>query len=132
MADLAELEYQGYVLAPLVDDLSDISGDVMVDIKKGRNVGNHRRFFAFINMTFDLQDEFDNKDIWRKYIQMKAGFFTEVVTANGKIMYWPQSISWDQLDETAFKDLFNKVVNAFLKYYGNDLNDIQINTIMEF
>lgn len=132
IADLNKANYQGCVLAPLMDDLSGVTGDVMVDVKKGRNVGNHRRFFAFIALTFDLQDEFDNREIWRKYIQMKAGFFTEVVTGNGKILYWPQSISWDSLDEIEFKDLFNRVVNAFMRYYGQDLNDIQINTILEF
>ena len=93
--------------------------------------GNHKRFFAFINMSFDMQDEFDSPEIWRKYITMKAGFFDEIVTKKG-IQYWPQSIAWERLDEIEFKELFAKVVNAFIKYYGNGLNELQINSILEF
>lgn len=130
--ELSLAGYQGNVLVPIIDELEGFSGEVMVDIHKNRNCGNHRRFFAFINTTFDMQDEFDNKEVWRKYLQMKAGFFDEVVTGKGKVLYWPQSISWDKLDEIEFKDLFNRVINAFLKYYGHDLNDIQINSLMEF
>lgn len=105
---------------------------IMVDYKKKRNAGNHRRYFAFIKASFDMQDEYDCPSIWRKYIQMKAGFFDEVVTAKGVVMYWPQSISWEDLDENEFKKLFDDVVNAFLKYYGHPLSESQIDKICSF
>lgn len=125
--------YTGPILLPMDDDLSGIpDGEIMADLRKNRNVKNHRRFFAFIKMSFDMQDTFDSMEVWRKYITMKAGFFDEVINAEGKVMYWPRSISWDELDEIEFKDLFNQVVNAFLKYYGNGLNDLQINSVVEF
>ena len=38
----------------------------------------------------------------------------------------------DKLDEIEFRDLFGKVVNAFIRYYGQDLSEIQINTILEY
>jgi len=118
---------------PMDNDLAGISdGEIIADLRKNRNVKNHRRFFAFIKMSFDMQDTFDSMEVWRKYITMKAGFFDEVINGEGKVLYWPQSISWDELDEIKFKDLFNKVVDAFLKYYGQDLDDMQINSIVEF
>jgi len=126
-------DYTGPILLPMESDLSGIpDGEIMADLKKKRNIKNHRRFFRFIEVTFDMQDTFDSIKVWRKYITMKAGFFDEVITAEGKVMYWPQSISWDELDEIKFKDLFNQVVNAFLKYYGQGLDDMQINSIVEF
>jgi len=125
--------YTGPILLPMESDLSGIpDGEIMADLRKNRNVKNHRRFFAFIKLTFDMQDTFDSKEVWRKYITMKAGFFDEVINAEGKVMYWPRSISWDELDEIEFKDLFNQVVNAFLKYYGQGLDDMQINSVVEF
>jgi len=125
--------YTGSILLPMDDDLSGIpDGEIIADLRKNRNVKNHRRFFAFIKMSFDMQDTFDSMEVWRKYITMKAGFFDEVINAEGKVLYWPQSISWDELDEIKFKDLFTQVVNAFLKYYGQDLDDMQINSIVEF
>jgi len=125
-------DYQGSVFLPVMDDCDKVPmGEVMADIKSKRNPGNHKRFFAFVNQSFDMQDEFDNTEIWRKYITMKAGFFDEVVTAKG-VQYWPKSISWDELDEIEFRDLFSRVTNAFIRYYGQGLNEIQINSILEF
>ena len=133
ISDLVKSGYTGYVLLPVMDDLEDLpSGECVADIKKNRNPGNHRRFFAFIKQTFAMQDDFDSIEVWRKYITMKAGFFDEVVTAEGKVLYWPQSISWDKLDETEFRQLFDKVINSFIRYYGQNLNDIQINGILEY
>ena len=108
------------------------ASEIIFDYSKKRSAGNHRRFFAFINKTFDIQDHYENVDIWRKILEMKAGFFDLVITEKGKPLYLPKSISWDKVDEVEFKDLFNKVVNAFLADYGHGLNDIQINEIVSF
>lgn len=125
-------DYAGPVLLPVDSDLEDIPyGQVMVELKKSRNPGNHRRFFAFVKNSFDMQDEFDSIEVWRKYITMKAGFFDEVVTEKG-VMYWPQSIAWEKMDEIEFRDMFNKVINAFIRYYGKNLDQSQINAILEF
>lgn len=133
MQDAVKLGYQGIVFVPVMDDAEKIPyGEVMADIHKNRSTGNHRRFFAFIKMSFDMQDHYEEPEIWRKVIQMKAGFFDEVVTEKGEALYLPQSIAWDKLDEIEFKDLFSRVINAFIKYYGNGLNTIQINSILEF
>lgn len=133
MQEAIKAGYQGSILVPVMDDAEKIPyGEVIVEVHKKRSVGNHKRFFAFIGMSFDMQDHYDESEIWRKVIQMKAGFFDEVITEKGEILYLPQSIAWDKLDEIEFKDLFSRVVNAFIKYYGNGLNSIQINSILEF
>lgn len=133
MEALIKVNYQGAVLIPVDDDLKGVPDYmVMAEIKMKRNPGNHRRFFAFIKTTFDMQDEFDNIDVWRKYIQMKGGFFDEIITGAGKVMYWPRSVSWDKLDEIEFKELFGKVFNAFMKYYGQQLSQEQLDTLLEY
>lgn len=126
-------DYQGVVFIPVLDDVEIVPyGEVMADIKKNRNPGNHKRIFAFFRQTFDMQDDFDNPEQWRKYMQMKAGHYELVVAPNGNEMYWPLSIDWDKLDEIEFKKLFTEIVNAFIKYYGRDLSDLQINSILEY
>lgn len=125
--------YHGPVFAPVDDDCDGIPyGEIMAELKKNRSPGNHRRFMAFINQTFEMQNDYDNVTTWRKYIQMKAGHYEKVVAPNGNIMYWPKSIKWEDLDETVFKPLFNDVINAFIKYYGNGLDAIQLNSILEY
>ena len=123
--------YGGKMLASLCDEI-DFTGEVMVDIQKNRNPGNHRRFFAFLKVSFAMQDFYDDKEVWRKVLQLKAGFFDEVVGDKGNVIYLPRSIDWSKLDELEFKDLFNRVVNAFLKDFGDKLDDNQINQIVGF
>ena len=107
--------------------------EFIFDYKKNRSPANHRRYFAFINTAFDMQDTYDNQEIFRKYLEMLAGHFDTVVSARtGETMYWPRSISWEKLGEDEFRKLFNEVVNAFLGWYGQKLNDMQINQLVGF
>lgn len=122
--------------APMdADSSSAMKGvkEFIFDYKKNRSPGNHRRYFAFINTAFDMQDTYDSPEIFRKYVEMLAGHFDTVISARtGEAMYWPRSISWEKLDEDAFRKLFNEVVNAFLGWYGKKLSDYQINQLVSF
>jgi len=123
--------YHGVVFAPMDDDCEGIPyGELIADLKKNRNFKNHRRFFAFINQAFDMQDFYDDKKVFRKVLQLKAGFFDEVISDKGKVIYLPRSIAWDEIDELEFRPLFTKVVNAFIRDF--ELDDIQINSILEY
>ena len=125
--------YDGVMLVPVDADCDSLPyGELMVDIYVKRNPKNHRRYFAFIKQAFDMQEDFDNQENFRKYLQMKAGHYDAVVTPKGETMYWPQSVDWSKLKEPEFKKLFNEVVNAFIRYYGQNLNDHQINSILEY
>ena len=107
--------------------------EFIFDYKKNRSAANHRRYFAFINTAFDMQETYENQEIFRKYLEMLAGHFDTVISARtGEAMYWPKSINWDSLDETEFRKLFNEVVNAFLGWYGQKLDDMQINQLVGF
>ncbi len=107
--------------------------EVLIEHKRGRNAKNHRRFFKFVEMTFDWQDTYDNIEIWRKVLEMAAGHFDTVLDRKGNAHFWPKSIAWDELDdESEFRDLFGRVVNAFIARYGERLNEIQINMAVQF
>lgn len=127
-------DYQGVIFIPALDDVDNVPfGEVMADIKKNRNPGNHRRFFRFVNHTFDMQDVYDDKDIWRRHLLLNAGHVEEHISPKtGDVGYVIKSINWDELDEIEFKPIFSSVVNAFIKWYGQDLNELQINSILEY
>jgi len=117
------------------DSESALSGaeEIIFDYKKKRSAGNHRRYFAFIKQAFDMQEDFESPEVFRKYIEMRAGHFDTVVNPkSGESMYWPRSVEWSKLDEVEFKALFNDVVNAFLGFYGKKLSDSQVNQIAGF
>ena len=108
------------------DYLAKIDSGEHVVLKKSnvRNPRNHARCFAFLNLTFDMQDSFDNKEIWRYYVQIMAGHCHFVPSPKtGQIMPIPKSISWADLDEEDFKEVFARAVDAFLNRYGKGLTE---------
>jgi len=90
-------------------------GEVMVDYVKKRAYPNHKRFFQLRNMTFDIQDSFDNEELWRKQLLVMAGHFDEVIVPlpswlDYVINYLEKYIP----NETANKEkIINKIKNAF-------------------
>jgi hypothetical protein len=127
----------------LLEAADDDSLEVMRRLPKGivfemeyraaRNPANHRRWFAFVSTTFDMQDQYEDKEIWRKVLQMLAGHFDEVVDQRGQTHYWPRSISFKELDdELVFRDLFRRAVNGFLSRYGNGMSEQEFMAAMDF
>ena len=109
------------------------SGDeILLEHKRNRSAANHRRFFSFVQMTFEWQDTYDDIEIWRKVLEMGAGHFTTVIGLDGKTYYWPKSIAWDEMDEDAFSDLFSRVVQGYLRRYGSELIELQFDLVNGF
>jgi len=88
--------------------------DFIVEVNDKRNAGNHRRFFSFVNFTFDIQDDYESKEIWRKVLMIKAGYFDSVLDKTGYCQQWAHSVSWDRMEEQKFRRVFGDVVQAFI------------------
>lgn len=98
-----------------------------------RNPGNHRRWFKFVEVSFDMQDTYQDKEIWRKVLAMLGGHFDQVMDKNGNMQFWPRSISYKELDdEFLFARMFKTAVNAFLDRYGNGMTEEEFMRVMDF
>jgi hypothetical protein len=123
-------------LAPASDEALKVLGryqfgeEVIVEHKRGRSAKQHRYAFKFFAMTFDLQDEYDSPDVWRKVLEISAGHFDPVVDKNGRTHLWPRSIAWDALDQDQFNELFNHIQDAFLAKYSNGISCEQLEAVM--
>ena len=107
--------------------------EVLIDYTTGRSAKNHRRFFAFVRMTYDWQDVYENADIWRKILLILGGQFDAVIGKKGTVQYFPKSISWDEMDEIEFSASFNKVIDGYLKSdYGKKLSANQVDKVVGF
>ncbi len=95
-----------------------------------RNVKFHRKFFALLNLCFQNQDRYNNFDHLRGVLIMKAGFYETVVTDKGTI-YWPQSISFSNMDETVFEEVYNRVLDQVCIMLDTKEEDI-INELLNF
>jgi hypothetical protein len=67
--------------------------DYEVDIVRPRNLAFHKKFFALLNVGHENTKLDMPFETYRKYLIMKAGFFTAYQTPKG-IYYDPDSISF--------------------------------------
>lgn len=101
-------------------------GDIVeCEIKQPRNYNFHKKFFALIELVFQNQEITDDKEDLRAYLIMKAGFYKTVQTKEG-VMYLPKSISFANMDEIEFHELYGKLLNV-----ACNLLDLDEKTIIE-
>jgi len=119
------------------DDFDKVppGADIKCEYVKTRNYQNLKRYFAFIKILFKSQDRFKDKDVFRKYLEVRAGYGIPAVIGDVK-MIMPDSISYERLDELKFRKLFSRVIDAALVEFPTwtrvDMLDIIQNQIINF
>ncbi|MDH5183645.1 MAG: DUF1367 family protein [Gammaproteobacteria bacterium] len=107
------------------------AGQVLsADIKMARNYENHKRFFKFVDDTFDIQRHFEEKEAYRYWLTMKAGWFDPIVTPNGTTIFKARSIAFDEMEEEEFRKLFSRVIDVFLHEF--ELTENEINQVISY
>lgn len=101
-----------------------LGGLVRVQAKFPRNYENHKRYFAFIDAIFAMQDHFADPEIMRKWLEMRAGHFDTIVQPNGNTLFIPKSIAFDKMPENEFRALFDKCISVAVEQLELDENAI--------
>ena len=119
---------------------------VTAEIKRTRNVQFHRKLFALLNYAYDswepesqeykgqlVQKNFDR---FRADITIMAGFYTSAVNLNGDVRLTPKSISFANMEQQDFDQLYNSIITVILSkvlcnYTRNDL-DAVVDNIMGY
>ena len=99
---------------------------------KNRNGPNHRRFFKFIEVAFDMQNHFDDSEHFRKWLIMKAGYYQTIVAPNFNTIFLPQSIAFEKIEEEDFKILFKKCIGTMIKEFSLTLTYDQFWQLCDF
>jgi len=97
-----------------------------------RNYENHKRFFVFVQTTFDMQDHFDNPKHYRKWLIMKSGHYSIIVAPNGFQIFDADSIRFDKLDEMSFRKVFSDCIDVFLGEWGDRINREELERVVGF
>ncbi len=82
---------------------------VSVDIRRPRNLDHHRKFFAMLKIVFDNQDYYQSLDDLRAVCLCEIGHCITVQRPTGYIKY-PKSISFANMDQIQFNELYDKAV----------------------
>lgn len=110
---------------------------VCVEYIKKRNYENHKRWFAMSKVCFDMQEQFDNSEIFRKHLLMIAGHFETVIIEHPKTkevttQYWPKSLEFAKMDEVAFQGMFRRCITGFISRYGNGITEKELMRVIDF
>ncbi len=112
---------------------------IEADIKQKRNYKYLKKFFAMLNVGFDafeppeklyrgmpVQKSFDR---FRKDVVIAAGYFDVVSNINGDVRAEAKSISFAQMSEDEFNEVYNACCNVLLQrvllnYTKDDLDRV--------
>jgi len=79
-----------------------------------RNSGLHRLHFAMLASVYDSQEQFDDPDELRMWVQVGAGHVRFVPGPTGRMVALPESIAWRKMDDEEFR-LHHEKVKDFLR-----------------
>ena len=97
---------------------------LLANIKRPRNIGFHRKFFALLNMGFSNQERYENFEDYRAVFIMKTGKYKTIETDKG-VVYLPKSISFASMENLEFEELYSKMINVLIKELGLDQKAIE-------
>lgn len=119
---------------------------VRATVKQQRNPAMHRKYFALLNLAFDAWEPTANTykgqvvgknfDQFRNDIVCLAGFYEMAVNLRGETRLTAKSISFANMDQSEFDDLYNATVNTILKHiltnYDRDALDAVMDQLLGF
>lgn len=118
-----------------IKPLSEHSESILKDCKHGtigyfvqdgiRDPKTHRRYFQMLRVAFDNQELYKSREDFRDIMQMKAGYFRTVPTDKGTVLYLPQSIKYEELDEGEFTEVCKRVQDEVIKFIGVNVKDFE-------
>jgi hypothetical protein len=91
-----------------------------------RNMDFHRKGFALLKLGFENQDKFDEFEIYRQIVTMKAGFVHFVIGKDGKEYPLPQSLSFEKMDAETFANWYSairEVISKEAQIEGKDIDN---------
>jgi hypothetical protein len=91
--------------------------DYEADIRAPRNLGFHKKFFALLNIGHENTKLDMPFETYRKYMTVKAGFFTAYQTPKG-IFYDPDSISFASMEQNEFEEVYSRVLDKIIEDIG--------------
>ena len=97
---------------------------VNATVRQPRNGKFHRKFFAMLDVAYsnhewpEIQTKWGSvrtsREMFRKYVIVKAGHYEPDLTPHGEVRVQPKSISFTKMDEDEFSQLYSDVLDVIL------------------
>lgn len=96
-----------------------------IEFTKGRNYKFHRKYFALLKLAFENQSDYRTLEDMRHDIIIVAGYYDEIVSKiTGDIMKKAKSISFVNMDENEFSELYEKTKDVICQWLGISNEDV--------
>lgn len=93
--------------------------DLRADVVAPRNPGLHRKAFVLLNLVWP-HTNYPTVERLRAAMTIGAGFVDEAVDCyTGKVIWYPKSWSFENLDDVEFQELYNRLIDVALKIVPN-------------
>jgi hypothetical protein len=99
---------------------------------KPRNYMFHKKFFALVELVYQNQEAYSNKDDLREDLTIDAGFYRVTTNLQGNEVKKAQSISFAQMDEIEFNEFYNRFIDAVVRWLKIDKQDLIDNITQYF
>ncbi|MYM34878.1 DUF1367 family protein [Duganella sp. FT94W] len=153
MSDVLLTKTHAGTLAPADEESAEhiaklkLGETVSVQMRKKRNMRFHRKYFALLDFAFEQWEPSGeltyqgmpvakNKERFRKDLIILAGFYESTVNIRSEVRLEAKSISFAQMDEVEFEQLYNATVDVVLRriltrYTRQDLDEV-VNQLLRF
>lgn len=97
------------------------------EYKKPRNYRFLKKFFALVKMVYDNQEQYTNIEHLRKDLIIESGNYDLRHDLHGVEIREAKSISFANMKEEEFSELYNSVVDVVVKHFHFDREEIAEN-----
>lgn len=94
------------------------------EYKKPRNYRFLKKFFALVKMVYDNQEQYTNIEHLRKDLIIESGNYDLRHDLQGVEIREAKSISFANMKEEEFSELYNSVVDVVVKHFHFDREEI--------
>ena len=101
-------------------DLADLENTIK------RNLKFTAKYFVMLKLTFENQDFADNDELFRKLVQVEAGYYYWITLIDGTKQKESLSIKFEEMDDLEFEKLYNDVFNVCLKILGLKSEELEL------
>lgn len=82
--------------------------------RRPRNLGHHRKFFALLQLVYENQEQYADREELRRALLIEAGHFDDVRLLDGTTVRTAKSISFSAMDQSAFEAVYDGVLAVVL------------------
>lgn len=118
-------------LIPLYDEDYDekkklkLGATYEVSVKLTRNLQFHRKYFKLLTLAWEFQNEVTTEEFFqnsfekfRKTVEIAAGICDTIYSIERReFIDIPKSISFDQMDDAEFRNVYNRVKDVLYKVF---------------